>query len=499
MSDNSNQVLGESRYHQAKQEYFSTENVYCASHLRGHKALDTLVHHYLLDSERVVAETDSKLAARSVQLNQHETYELTDYLFRMLRDEEGRSVQDRYLDEMGADLSESAQILARNRLQTFPSLWQVTDVESSSAWLGVVNLLDGRQGQVLVGPSDQGLRRLHGLLFGDLVAVDEGLVPVGVVYLAQPGDRGFLLDAIARSELQARAAGLVSSQEEFLRWYEPAIRGAIRVLNGLRPEGVSSTYLPALGRADLGPRMAERFDRPFKVPADFKWPSPGVHFGGVKSAATGVETIHRYFLTDPGAWAKALSESPEFQLYRAGESFGWWYGGDGIEFFSERLNVEAEAHPILADIRFENTVQMSVRVFSPRIFKTLEPLLRKLAPKGQVLPKAVAEVQELGRRLPIYQTHAECRGYLVLAPKLGRRLSPEETAMVDEEWLITLIVQTHHRWAGGRTLDELAEIGAVSAIEDYLNQIEYLSVGNNYYNGVIAHLRQRFLAENSQG
>ena len=71
--------------------------------------------------------------------------------------------------------------------------------------------------------------------------------------------------------------------------------------------------------------------------------------------------------------------------------------------------------------------------------------------------------------------------------------------MVDEEWLITLIVQTHHRWAGGRTLDELAEIGAVSAIEDYLNQIEYLSVGNNYYNGVIAHLRQRFLAENSQG
>jgi len=494
MADNNGEVLEASGYQSAKEEYFVAENTFCAAHLRGNKMLEKVVLHYLLNTERLSPQVEPKQAAREVQLNQVETYEISDYLFRTLSDEDGRPLADRFLDEVGPKLPESTRQLAVLRRKISPSLWQVTDVTEDPSYVLIKNLLDDRVQRLLTGPPDGNFRRLHALLFGDLVEMDGGLVPVGIVYMSQPGDRGLLLAAMERSLVQARAAGLLDSWEEFLRVYEPAIRGAIRVFNGFRPSGASETYLPALGRADLGGRMAEWMGRPFKLPATFKWPVPHIHFGGSKGLAAGVETIHRYFLSDPGAWAKVLSENAMFQLYRLEDAFGWWYGGDSIPFFSERLQTEAEARPILADLRFENNTQMTARVFSPRVFKTVEPILRGMAPRGQVLPKAIAEIQPLGPRLPIYQTHPECRGYMVQAPKLGRRLTPEETALVDEEWLIIMIRQSHHRWAGGRTLDQVLAMDETQAIEDFLNQIEYMAANTSYYAGVVSALRQQYLA-----
>ncbi len=491
MSSNNSPLVVESGYREAKEEYFSAVNVFCADKFHG-RALEKWVYHYLLDTERAPDQLDPKQSMRETQLDQHGTYELTDYLFRWWVDEDGRSLQQRFLDEVAPTLSDAARILAERRSQVIPELWQVVDLGEDSSPVRVKNLVRGEVKRLLLGPADQTFRRPHALVFGDLVAMDEGLVPVGVVYLAQPGDRGWLLKAIERSRYQADAAGLVANNDEFWRWYEPAIRGAIRVLNGQRPPGASGSYRPALGRADLGPRIAALKQVPYKVAAGFEWPSWGVHFGGGKNLADGVETLHRYYLSDPGAWAKALSESMEFHLYRDNKEFGWWYCGEATKFFSKELGTMAQARPILADLRFDQGGQMAVRVFSPRVFRDLEPKLRRLAPSDQVLPKAISEIEPLGLRLPIYQAHPEARGFMVLAPDLDRPLTAEETAAVDQEWLIQLVLATKYRWAGGRTLDELADMQQSEAIEDFLNEIEYLAMETTYYQGLVSFLRSRF-------
>jgi hypothetical protein len=481
-----------SPFEQAKAEYLDAENAYCAKELKAF-SLTTAARHFLVNSERAPADLDGKSAMPNFAFDANDTFELTDYLFTHLTDAKGQTLQAKFLAEVAPSLSETTRLMARRRAEGHPELWQIVNPNSDHGVLAE-NLFDHRTGYIPRSGGDEGIVLPHGLLFGELVPMfEDQLWPVGSLYSSQPGDRQWLLQAIGRSHAQAVAGGLVETLEEFLTVYEGAIRGAIRVANGLRPPASPPSYIPALGRVDLGFRIANQLGRSLKVSSHFRMPEWDLYFSPLRNQATGVETVHRYFLSDPRAWLERLSNTPQVRVYRLERSFGWWYYGDGIPFHSETLNGEATAHPILADIHLEDPGQLTVRVFSPRVFKEFEPILRKMAPPGQVLPKPVAEVEELGIGLPVYQTHPECRGYLVLAANSDRVLTPEETRAVDEEWLALLMQETRYRWAGGKTLAELASSGQGKVVEDFLNQIDYMSASTTYYRAVLAALRKKLL------
>ncbi len=480
-----------SHYQEARQEYMASVAAYVVERFAESKQ-DAVVHRYLEATERILAAPGQSISVQlqSVNFTDTDMVELADYMFRHVTDASGQTVQDRYLTEIAPGLREPVRRLAEIRRATRPGLWQVMDKATSAGAVTVANLFDGRRGRL--EPDDAALSRRHTIVFGELGDIDDEYVPFGVIYVTSPGHRGWLMKAIERSFAQARVTGLVGDLPGFLTLYEPWIRGAIRVLNGNNPRQQAVSYLPALGRVDLGRQVAKQVKKSFKVPADFRMPEWGIQFGTPRAETPKVEVSHRYLIRDPKKWVGALAQTENFCIYRTDQAFGWWYYGDATPFASEKLQRSVLVHPILADIRLDNMEQIVIRVFSSRVFNRLEPVLRALAPQGQVLPKPVAEVTPLQDRLVIYQVEPKYLGYYVSAAESESPLTPEEQDLVDREWMVKVMLETVHRWSGGKTLPDLVAEGHRGAVEDFLDQICFLSPDSaDSYQLLIEELRSR--------
>ncbi len=485
-------AIKKSRHEEARQEYAISVATYSAQRFAEVKQ-DAAVYRYLVATERIILPSQGQTMAAALQaanLGDPDILELTDYMFRHFTDDSGQTIQDRYLAEVAPTLSEPVRRLAEIRATIHPGLWQIRQEATPAGMVTLANLFDGRRGRL--HQEDAGLVRRHAMVFGELAELDDELVPLGLLYITPPAGRGWLMKAIERSFAQARAASLVDNLQEFFTLYEPWIRGAMRVLNGATPRDQAVSYLPALGRVDLGQQVAKQLKKRFKVPADFRMPEWGIQFGTPRAETPKVDISHRYVVRDPRAWANSLSRAENFLLYRTAEEFGWYYLGDPTPFASEQLHRNVSVHPILADIRFADMDQMVVRVYSSRIFKRLEPALRALAPQGQVLPKPVAEVTPLEGRMLIYQVQPDYRGYYIRNSDPEVALTAEEQAIVDSEWMAKLMLETPYRWAGGKTLPDLVAADHRVAVEDFLNQIDFLTQGSlDSYRRLTQELRSR--------
>lgn len=472
-------------YREAVAEYYNVVGTYVAEHLKG-RAAERAVHAFFVDTERVPADSDPKHGLAETEFGPVEQLELVDYLFRHWRDGSG-SLRERFLKERGPGLGATERALAEAGP---PSLWQVMEVEEGAAT--VENLFDGHRVKLRVDRREAAMRRPYAILFGQLAEVEDGFRPMGLILIARAGDRGWLLAGIRRSFAEAEAAGVVSGWDAFLDLYEGAIRGAIRVLNGLRPAHTTPSYVPALGRPDLLRRMAKRLDVSPRLPDGFRAPQWGVVFGGPRPEPDRTETTYRYFLHEAQAWAQNFAKAPFLQAFRQGQEGGWWFLGEGSPFTASiRAEDSFVAHPIWAELRFEAPNLLSVSAFSARILKRVETALRGMVPTGQVLPKALVEVQPVAAHLPVFEPDPEVRGYVVRPADAAVSLSAEETRALDDAWLTEYIWSTPYRWAGGKSVAELAAAGETEAIRDFLRQTLFLTAGTELYDRIVAALEER--------
>lgn len=472
-------------YRAAVAEYYNRVGRYVAEHVTG-RAVERAVHAFLVDTERVPADFDAKRGLAETEFGPVEQLELVDYLFRHWRDESG-SLRERFLRDEGAKLGAVERTLAH---AAPPSLWQVVQAEAEA--VTVENLFDARRARLVLDRREAGMGRPYALLFGQFAEVEEGLRPTGLVLVVPAGDRGWLLAAIRRSFAEAEAAGVVSGWADFMDAYEGAIRGAIRVLNGLRPAHTTPSYVPALGRPDLLRRMAKRRGMAGRLPEGFRPPAAGVTFGGPRPEPDRTEITHRYFLHDPEAWVRNFAASSSLQAFRSDREIGWWYVGEGSPFKATVRETDTFfSHPIWAEIRFEAPNLLAVRAFSGRALKRAESLLKGMAPPGQALPKALVEVQPAGARLPVFDPDPEVRGFVVRPADPSVSLRDEEIRALDEAWLTEYIWSAPYRWAGGKSIAELAAAGETEAVQDFLRQTLFLSAGTGLYERIVRSLEER--------